>query len=380
MAQPEHGIRLRSSARTSTGQVRENNEDHIHLWARDQFVLAVVADGMGGAAAGEEASRIAVEAIKAGFNFREQPDIADISEEAAITERLRQSIQTANSSIMRKALAIPEMRGMGTTITLAHVRGTQVIVAHVGDSRAYLVDSDDGSITQITSDHSFVQALLMAGHITPEQAENHPMGNVLYRALGQAEDVDIDIYYRRLHVGDRLVLCSDGLTRHVRAEEIARLSLADPNPDGVSQALIDLANSRGGEDNVSVIVISVEGDRAAEIAPHNVQVRVSTDDDETLLLRERPITRAEATALADKEPNGTSSGTTDELKMHAERLKDSADHSDLFPSLPPERESAKTPAADDHDQAIPRKPDAPLEAIGQRTFSAEGRDTLTPDQ
>jgi len=380
MAQPEHGIRLRSSARTSTGQVRENNEDHIHLWARDQFVLAVVADGMGGAAAGEEASRIAVEAIKAGFNFREQPDIADISEEAAITERLRQSIQTANSSIMRKALAIPEMRGMGTTITLAHVRGTQVIVAHVGDSRAYLVDSDDGSITQITSDHSFVQALLMAGHITPEQAENHPMGNVLYRALGQAEDVDIDIYYRRLHVGDRLVLCSDGLTRHVRAEEIARLALADPNPDGVSQALIDLANSRGGEDNVSVIVISVEGDRAAEIAPHNVQVRVSTDDDETLLLRERPITRAEATALADKEPNGASSGTTDELKIHAERLKDSADPSDLFPSLPPERESAKTPAADDHDQAIPRKPDAPLEAIGQRTFSAEGRDTLTPDQ
>lgn len=371
MALPEHDIRLRSSARTSTGQVRENNEDHIHLWARDQFVLAVVADGMGGAAAGEEASRIAVEAIKAGFNFREQPDIADITEETVITERLRQAIQTANSSIMRKALAIPEMRGMGTTITLAYVRGTQVIVAHVGDSRAYMVDSDDGTISQITSDHSFVQALLMAGHITPEQAENHPMGNVLYRALGQAEDVDIDMYYRRLHVGDRLVLCSDGLTRHVRPEEIARLSLADPNPDGVSQALIDLANLRGGEDNVSVIVVSVEGDRAADSAHQSVQARVSTDDDETLILRERPINRADVAALADKDNTPNQS---DELKMQAERLKDSAEGGERNTS------SASVPNGNDPDQTFTHKPDAQPEPMVQRTFSAEGRDTLTPDQ
>lgn len=386
MAQPEHGIRLRSSARTSTGQVRENNEDHIHLWARDQFVLAVVADGMGGAAAGEEASRIAVEAIKAGFNFREQQDMFDSAEDATVTERLRESIQTANNSIMKKAVAIPEMRGMGTTITLAYVRGTYVIVAHVGDSRAYLIDNDDSSITQITSDHSFVQALLMAGHITPEQAENHPMGNVLYRALGQAEDVDIDMYYRRLHVGDRLVLCSDGLTRHVRPEEIARLALADPNPDGVSQALIDLANARGGEDNVSVIVISVEGDRNAEAVQQATQMRVSTDDDETLILRDRPISRAEALQAGEAGEPPPVPNPTDDLKMRAERLKDDPNDNGRFPALSGNNRvsSTDTTPTNRPDQTTTRPSGDPAnsqpEPIGQRSFSAEGRDTLTPDQ
>src|SRR5690606_33698150 len=123
---------------------------------------------------------------------------------------------------------------------------TEAIIAHVGDSRAYQIDGATQRITQITADHSFVEALLAAGHITPEQAEDHPMRNVLYRALGQAEDLDVDIYTVRLEIGDRLVLCSDGLTRHVKPEEIARLALADGNPSRSSQSLIDLANSRGG--------------------------------------------------------------------------------------------------------------------------------------
>src|SRR6185436_16143257 len=225
----------------------------IHLWAGDDFVLAIIADGMGGAAAGEEASRIAVETIKAGFNPTDTEDVP-------VTEQLQAAIHTANVNIVRKASNAPEMKGMGTTLTLAFIRGTYATFAHVGDSRAYLVEPDDESITQITIDHSYVQALVMAGHITPEQAETHSMGNVLYRALGQNEDVDVDIYYKRLHVGDRLILCSDGLTRHVKAPELAQIASAEPNPDVISQKLIDLANQRGGEDNISVIVIAVEGD------------------------------------------------------------------------------------------------------------------------
>ncbi len=245
MEYPQQGIRLRSSARTSTGQVRENNEDNIHLWTRENFVLAVVADGMGGAAAGEEASRIAVESIKTGLALRDQDDTDKLAEieDNVLTERLRDAIQTANMKIVEKAAGTPEMRGMGTTVTLAFVRATYAIVAHVGDSRAYLVDGEDHSITQITSDHSFVEALLAAGHITQEQADEHPMKNVLYRALGQADEVDIDMYYKRLHVGDRVILCSDGLTRHVKPAEIAELALVDFEP-GHRQPEVDRPGER----------------------------------------------------------------------------------------------------------------------------------------
>lgn len=306
MQKPEHGIHLRSSARTSTGQVRENNEDNIHLWTGDDFVLAIVADGMGGAAAGEEASRIAVETIKTKFTP------GDSQDNAPVTERLRETIQAANLSIYRKASASPEMRGMGTTLTLAYVRGTYATFAHVGDSRAYLVDGIDHDITQITSDHSFVQALLQAGHITADQIDGHPMGNVLYRALGQSEDLDVDLYYKRLHVGDRLVLCSDGLTRHVKPDEIAATAFADPSPDVVSQKLIDLANERGGEDNVSVIIISVEGDASMVFADESTENMHPVDDeDATLILPDNPLRgRRETVEISPVDADDTLRGDT----------------------------------------------------------------------
>lgn len=411
MHQPEKGIRLRSSARTSIGQVRENNEDNIHLWTHDDFVLAIVADGMGGAAAGEEASRIAVETIKAGFMQRDQqqPDNLSQLEDATITDRLRQTIQAANLSIVQKAATSPEMRGMGTTVTLAFVRGSQTIVAHVGDSRAYLVDGEDKNITQITSDHSFVEALLLAGHITAEQAEDHPMKNVLYRALGQAEDIDVDMYFKRLHVGDRIVLCSDGLTRHVKPEEIAKLSLAEQNPDVISQSLIDLANDRGGEDNVSVIVISVE-EAVSAPPPKEVAMIRGADDDETLLLKDRAALRQ---GLLESDPNLISrmrpeaeppkngeppkatdesitliGGTLDEQKMTAERMKDIQD--DAFGNA--ETQEGETPVVIEDDPTEPVKPvsgrlhmrtpspDAPSKNGDHHERQGEGKDTLIPDQ
>lgn len=259
------GIRLRSSGRSDTGQMRDNNEDSIHLWSHgEHIVLAIVADGMGGAVAGEEASRIAIESIGAGLtNGVINPDLYYDMDEETLVNQLKLCVHTANNNIIDQAQKRPELKGMGTTVTLAFIRNTYAIIGHVGDSRAYLVDGSDGHIMQVTSDHSFVQALVNAGHITEEEAEYHPMRNVLYRALGQSRDIEVDVYYEQLHINDRLVLCSDGLTLHVKPQEIAQIALAHSDPDKIADALIALANKRGGRDNVSVLVIKVEQDETS---------------------------------------------------------------------------------------------------------------------
>jgi PPM family protein phosphatase len=387
MFDPGYKIRLRSSARTSVGQVRENNEDNIDLWTGDHFVLAVVADGMGGAAAGEQASRIAVETIQSGLSLQESNSALEKVAYDALTDRLREVIQDANLSIMQRAQRDPEMRGMGTTVTLAFVRGTEVIIAHVGDSRAYHV-SYDGEITQITSDHSFVEALFAAGHITREQAEEHPMRNVLYRALGQTEDVDVDVYKSRIHVGDRLVLCSDGLTRHVKPTEIARVVLSNDNPEETSQLLIDLANSRGGEDNVSVIVISAEADaddtNTSKSSAQNAIYEPELDEEDTLLLRDRVLKKPNndsnfrSAMVVEQQVPSYQSHAVDEVvanqkqKMEAERLRDDSDETE------PERviiEDVTLPVRDDYFSLTPV-----YEPVRQSEGDREGRDTLVPDQ
>ncbi|MCC6801467.1 MAG: Stp1/IreP family PP2C-type Ser/Thr phosphatase [Anaerolineae bacterium] len=292
-----HGIRLRSSARTSVGQVRENNEDNVRLWSDDEFVVAVVADGMGGAVAGEEASRIAVETLQQG-KFLDSPDESPLQlDNDQAVNWLCESIRHANTNIVERASSNPELRGMGTTMTLAFIRGFNAIIAHVGDSRAYMIDGHTRRITQITADHSFVEALVAAGHLTHEQAEEHPMRNVLYRALGQSDDVDVDVYEAHLRPGDRIVLCSDGLTRHVKSTEIATIIMEDDDLEVASQALIDLANARGGEDNVSVIVIAVDGEESDDDTRELKNMLVLNDDD--LFVREHQVDTAEVPVPTD---------------------------------------------------------------------------------
>ena len=249
----------RASARSDVGQVRENNEDRVGLWARHGIVLAMVADGMGGAVAGEEASRLVTEAIQADFlgEARGSETLRKLSEDE-ISDKLRYAVRRANRAVIQRAADHPELQGMGTTLTLTFIRDSRIIIAHVGDSRAYLVDGREGWINQITDDHSFVEALLASGHITPEQASVHPMRNVLYRALGQVEDTDADLYSRSLTEGDRLILCSDGLTRHVDPAEIAEVATQSETPEDIANQLVEMANQRGGEDNVSAVVILME--------------------------------------------------------------------------------------------------------------------------
>jgi len=248
-----------AAALSNTGRVRENNEDRVGLWAHHGVVMALVADGMGGAAAGEEASRLVVEAVQADFlgEARGSETLPELDEEEIIS-KLRATVRRANHAVIRQASQHPEFQGMGTTITMAFVRGDRAVIAHVGDSRAYLIDGRSGWINQITDDHSFVEALLSSGHITPEQAAVHPMRNVLYRALGQVDSTEPDIYSRSLAPDDWLVLCSDGLTRHVSASEIADITRTSATPDQAAHRLVELANERGGEDNISVITILME--------------------------------------------------------------------------------------------------------------------------
>lgn len=296
METSKNRYRLQGSAVTNIGQVRSHNEDNVHLWTNEAKLLAIVADGMGGAAAGEEASRIAVETIQNHLlDLEEAPASFDAPE-----QELRAAIQAANLSIMQQAVDQPQQRGMGTTLTMVFVNGNEARFAHVGDSRAYRVNGL-GEIHQVTSDHSFVQALLDAGHITEEQAENHPMGNVLYRALGQDRDVDVDTYSLRLRPGEKLVLCSDGLTRHVRPDEIALLAESSEMLAEFSQKLVDKANERGGEDNISVITISIERTDAAE----GEAEEEFDDDDDTLILTDRrdsPPTQDASDVRASAEP------------------------------------------------------------------------------
>lgn len=353
MDKPGQGIRLRSSAATSTGQVRENNEDNIKLMAGEQFVLAIVADGMGGAAAGEEASRIAVDTIHDDLTTSGQQGYKKFHgmEEDTLTEMLRDAVRTANLNIVERAVTQPAYKGMGTTVTLALIRESHAVIAHVGDSRAYFIDGNDHEIAQITSDHSFVEALVAAGHITREEAEDHPMKNVLYRALGQSEEIDIDFYSHNLHAGDRLVLCSDGLTRHVRPGEIADIALKEQEPDKISQRLIDLANARGGEDNISVVVVVVEGDSPESSVSATLEAE---NEDDTILLTERPrFRRDEITGRVVIEENPSDK----ELS---------------------EKDTVAAPPVGDED-TIPGKP-VDVTAGFSRAEDIEGRDIRTPDQ
>jgi protein phosphatase len=282
---PGRKIRLRCSARSDRGRVRQNNEDSVDLWAQDSSVLAVVADGMGGAVAGEEASRIAVETIRSRLvtEYYRSPNDYYAHDSEELGELLGDSIRDANQHIINRAISVPELKGMGTTVTMAFVRSHEVLLAHVGDSRAYFIDGADGTITQLTADHSFVQALVDAGHITEEEASEHPMRNVLYRALGQAEDLDVDVQQgTRLHIGDRMVLCSDGLTLHLTSDEIGEIAMEYDDPHQISDKLVELANSRGGKDNISVIVILAEALQDEEVATVSVneELDLSFGDDE----------------------------------------------------------------------------------------------------
>jgi PPM family protein phosphatase len=223
---------------SDTGRVRHHNEDR----SLAQGGVIAVADGMGGAKAGEVAAEVAVEAV-AGLS----PPVtaADV----------RGAIERANAEIRRMAQSDPEMSGMGTTLTAAMLDDGRLDVVHVGDSRAYLWR--DGALRQLTDDHSVVAELVRRGSISPEDAETHPHRNVITRALGAEPEVMADTISEPLRDGDVVLLCSDGLSSYVAEAEIAEALAAGERLDAVAEALVERANAAGGTDNVTVVLARV---------------------------------------------------------------------------------------------------------------------------
>ncbi len=225
------------SAKTDTGRYRRGNEDDMLARAP----LFVVADGMGGAQAGEVASRIATDAFRQGLPEAGTPE-----------ERLALRAREANERIYELSVKQPECAGMGTTLTAAYLADGHLAIAHVGDSRAYLLR--DGTLTRLTKDHSLTQALLDDDKLTEAQAAEHPQRSIITRALGPEPTVEVDTKSLRAQDGDILLLCSDGLTGMVIEARVAEIITSAESLDQAATELIDEANERGGRDNITVIL------------------------------------------------------------------------------------------------------------------------------
>lgn len=236
-------------SKTDRGRVRTDNQDAYFAGKiTDDAVFAVVCDGMGGANAGNVASELAVRHISEYVmrSYRSSMDMTD-------TEKtLKNAIVSANISLYDKAVNNAELAGMGTTTVAAFVKDGAAVIAHVGDSRIYLIN---GEIKQLTRDHSVVQSLIESGKITPEDAKVHPRKNVITRALGAEEDVAVDSDCLALSDGDTLLLCSDGLTNFLDDKDILKV-FQNNDISAVAERLVETANENGGGDNITVVTVT----------------------------------------------------------------------------------------------------------------------------
>src|SRR5437588_8821929 len=266
-------IRVEVFAKSDRGRTRDHNEDKFlvadltkksasllpEVRRHDigpRGTLLVVADGMGGAAAGEVASAMATDTIYA--HLMKTWNAEDEVTPQRFAYRLKEAVEVANASIHAHAKAHPEVRGMGTTTTAAGVLNDQLYLTQVGDSRAYLIRG--GEAHQLTKDQSLMQRLVEAGELTEEEAAQSERRNIILQALGPDPKVKVDLTHQEVRRGDILVLCSDGLSGQVKKDEIAKIVTAAPNLSSAFDQLIALANERGGPDNITVVIARFDGD------------------------------------------------------------------------------------------------------------------------
>ena len=257
-------MKVTIKAATDIGKVRDHNEDSFLTLGgksspRGFDALLVVADGMGGHAAGEVASQMTVDGIKRMLASEdlESPDL----EGNAFGAFLGKVLESVNQEVW-EAGQTPEKQGMGTTCTLAAMRGDQLFLAHIGDSRAYLLRG--GELHQVSTDHSWVEEAVAMGTLTREEARVHPNRNVITRAIGLDQQVKVDTCSMPLANGDLILLCSDGLNSMIGDDEIERI-LKESAPKQVCQALIDAANGHGGHDNTTVVVATIGSARKSTV-------------------------------------------------------------------------------------------------------------------
>lgn len=235
---------------THIGMKRSSNQDAFTAipFGKDG-VCAVLCDGMGGVSGGQIASSLAVETIAAIVKSREK----DQMDGDYIKSFMLEAIDAANRRIYQTGDTQEQFHGMGTTLELVICHQSNAYIAHIGDSRVYLLA--EGDISQVSRDHSLVQEMIERGELTPEQARAHPRKNIITRALGAGESVDTDFYEMELFAGDLLLLCSDGLTNMVEDDKICKILQAEAPLDNCPQRLIEAANAAGGTDNITVVVI-----------------------------------------------------------------------------------------------------------------------------
>ncbi|MEG6615243.1 Stp1/IreP family PP2C-type Ser/Thr phosphatase [Peptococcaceae bacterium 1198_IL3148] len=231
---------------TETGLVRPNNEDNLLICP--DIGLFVVADGMGGHRAGEVAS-------KQALTYLEKQLRLALSYSNDLAEKLKETITKVNQYIYEMSCQDNSLQGMGTTITACLIKDDLAMVAHVGDSRAYLIR--DNTIKQVTDDHSLVGELVKNGSISEELAQVHPRRNVLTQAIGVSPNVDADIYQVPLQARDQLMLCTDGLTNHLTRSDILKTVATTQDPQRAVKQLADAALSQGGTDNITIILIEI---------------------------------------------------------------------------------------------------------------------------
>lgn len=317
-------IRVSVFGRTDLGRTRDHNEDTflvadlnapqvlpsvtvVEHTIGPRGSLFMVADGMGGAAAGEIASSMAAQEIYDHLARVWSHDPDNTPEHFAL--RMREAVEHANAEIHAYASDHPEVRGMGTTLTAAGVHGPNLFLAQVGDSRAYLIR--DGMAFQLTKDQSLTQRLVDAGELTEEEAETNARRNIILQALGPDPRVKVVLSVQRLNRGDVLVVCSDGLTGLVRKTEIAAVVAGDTDLAQVCETLISLANERGGPDNITVVAARFHGDGLPESSdseeePQHTILRLpgaaaSSDDSLTPLPKPAPVVAPAAPVAVPRE-------------------------------------------------------------------------------
>lgn len=234
---------------TDRGKQRENNEDCCIARQLGEYTVLILADGMGGHKGGETASSKAVETVFAYLSKKLKKKLIA----GQIMLLLSDALELANNEIYTLSQKNEKLGGMGTTAEVCVIASNTAYIAHIGDSRVYKVSST-GEIKRLTKDHSLVEYMVEKGSITREEAALHPQKNVIMRALGVSPDVDADIFHEKLDKGDRLLLCSDGLSNMIDEETIASVLVGAPSPQEGAQKLIQLANEAGGADNITVII------------------------------------------------------------------------------------------------------------------------------
>jgi len=284
---------------TDIGVVREHNEDSAHMEATKGFFI--VADGMGGHAAGEVASAMAVETVRVTLDaqqteieaFKKAPTDAG---RRAIVQLLQSAVLGAHQAVFQRGQTEPDKAGMGTTLDVVLVAGPEAFVAHVGDSRTYLIR--DGRSSQITTDHTVAEVLVIEGKLTIEEAQVSPLRTILVNAIGVSADVGVEMAHVTLKRGDRLLLCSDGLHDYFPLEEEIAQKLSADAPGDALQEMVELAKQRGGHDNITGITVHV-----TELI-EGVPSEVSGESTQPLDLASNPFAVDEPTETALYSPTG----------------------------------------------------------------------------